>query len=268
MSKILFFILTLLAISISQSNGESSSSSSSSSSSLSSSEGGERRRGSNKLIVPSSTTVSSIESLIEEVEEKEEKLKKEERREERNREGERREERNREGERRESNGEEDEERKTTKDPKKANFQEERFTNLFHSRSRSRSRLPPVRYTTRVKPTLPSFIRNTPSLRPVTFPPTYIQRTGERSNAGTETGRSSSRSGRLSDPRLRTTSSTTTTPKPTTASNRRSRQRSDPVPAPIVPISDTRSRGRFTSITPRNSTRSTLARGRNIQKTLT
>lgn len=209
--------------------------------------GGGRRSGSLSPKLQSSTTAATIESLIEEVEEKEEKSKEE----------------------RNGNRDNDDDNKSsTKDPKKANFQEERFSNLFNSRSRSRARLPPVRYTTRVKPTLPSFIRNTPTPRPVTFQPSYVQRTGERNNAGiqSEFNRSreqSSRSGRLSDARNGrvTTPSTTTTTKPT-ASPRRSRQRESVSNPVVVPISDTRSRGRFSSITPRNSTRSSLTRARN------
>lgn len=218
-------------------------------------EGGNGRR-SGQLSIPklnkelsTTSTVATIESLIEEVEEKEEK---------------RKEDRNN----RRNNDDDEEDKSTTKDPKKANFQEERFSNLFNSRSRSRARLPPVRYTSRARPTLPSFIRNTPTPRPVTFQPTYVQRTGERSNNRLQSSdgynpSSGSRSGRLTDGRNgRVTTSTTTTTQRPTAATRRSRQRDGINSNVSVVAPSSSSRGRFSSITPRNSTRSSLTRTRN------
>ncbi|XP_053208613.1 differentiation-associated protein 1-like [Panonychus citri] len=87
---------------------------------------------------------------------------------------------------------------------KSHFTEDRFTQLFVPRN-SRRKLVSARYTTKPKPTLPSFIK-----KPISVPPPDFEAPAPR---GSSSSSSSSQSSSSSSSRSRTTSTTTTTPRP-------------------------------------------------------
>lgn len=84
--------------------------------------------------------------------------------------------------------------------RKANYTEPRFATLFNSKAR-RPRLPPVRHTTRAKPTLPPFIKSPPSVKVTTEEPpsTRPARTAKTTTKATSrTTTSAPRRGRTRD----------------------------------------------------------------------
>ena len=149
-------------------------------------------------------------------------------------------------------GEEDD---NTRSNQKNNFSEPRFAQLFNARSR-RPRISEPRHISRPKPTLPSFIRNTPALQPVTFAPppaptaraVVAARTAKTTAAPIRTTASS----RTRNSRNERTTSTTTS-----ASARRSRTREQSANSGQVASSSAESPqkrrfgGTFKSTTPRN-----------------
>ena len=119
-------------------------------------------------------------------------------------------------------------------PRTSNYTEQRFASLFNSKGRRplHPRLPPVRHTTRAKPTLPPFIKSPPSVRVTTEEPIAVTR--------------SSRQRSTPKPTARTTS--------TTPSSRRGRGR-EPLNVVSTTESSSRKGRRFgNEYTPRNSTR--------------
>lgn len=135
-----------------------------------------------------------------------------------------------------------------------NFSDPRFATLFNRGSR-RPRPIVARHVAKPKPTLPSFIRNTPSLQPVTFAPT--QRPDRIANNGVVAARAARTTAapiRTTSSRSRSnarTTSTTTTPSP---SNRRSRAREQLAASGQLPDTNSNRRkfgGVFKSTTPRS-----------------
>ena len=49
-----------------------------------------------------------------------------------------------------------------------NYSDDRFSRLFNPRNTNRKRTLEVKHNAKPKPTLPSFIRKTPTIRPITF----------------------------------------------------------------------------------------------------
>jgi hypothetical protein len=116
----------------------------------------------------------------------------------------------------ESNGDNlnDDEKPKADKPRKTTFKEERFEKLFSTRNR-KPRLPPPKYNLKPKPTLPSFFKSAPNVKPASESDEPIARPSPTVKPKkTSNGRLATTSTTTVSPRSRArTSSSSSSPKP-------------------------------------------------------